>query len=346
MSSRHYGTDLPGLDLRDLTAWLSGAHPDLIAGELRGRLITGGRSNLTYEITDGSVVFVLRRPPLGHVLRTAHDMAREHRVISALGDTGVPVPDTYLLCVDDEIIGAPFYLMEFVAGAPYRTRDELTALGPDRTRAISTGLIDTLAALHSIDPVSVGLGDFGRPDGFLERQVRRWKQQLDASHSRELPAAAELHRLLAAHRTADSAPRIVHGDYRLDNVLIDARDRVAAVIDWEMATLGDPLTDIGLLVLYQRLGALGIPVATDVVTAPGFLGETAILERYSALTGRDLTQIGFYLALASFKLAVIIEGIHYRYLQGQTVGSGFESVGEVVEPLLSVGIAAVKEIGK
>ncbi|MCU1648414.1 MAG: Acyl-CoA dehydrogenase family er [Nocardia sp.] len=343
MSDTQDPGELPGLDLDRLVEWLAVHRPDLAKGQLSGHLIAGGKSNLTYEITDGATSFVLRRPPLGHVLATAHDMSREHRVISALTGTDVPVPDTYALCTDAEIIGAPFYLMELVVGTPYRTAAELEALGPVRTATVSADLIDTLAALHSVDPIAVGLGDFGRPEGFLERQVRRWKKQLDASYSRDLPAAIELHGLLAEQQPPQSATRIVHGDYRLDNILVDARDQVAAVLDWEMATLGDPLTDIGLLLVYQRMGARRIPGVTDVAAAPGFLTESEMLDRYARVAGLDLTHIGFYVALASFKLAVIAEGIYYRYIHGQTVGSGFDNVGDMVDPLLRAGIAALEE---
>ncbi|AYF79395.1 phosphotransferase family protein [Nocardia yunnanensis] len=333
-------SELPGLDLDRLARWLADTRPGLIDGPLTGRLIAGGKSNLTYEISDGSGTWIVRRPPLGHVLATAHDMAREHRVISALADTDVPVPATFALCEDAEIIGAPFYVMERVLGTPYRTAGELRALGPDRTRVIVTGLIDTLAALHTVDPVAVGLQDFGRPDGFLERQVRRWKKQLDASYSRELPAAIELHELLAKNLPAHSAIGIVHGDYRLDNVLVDDADRVAAVIDWEMATLGDPLTDIGLMLVYQRMSDAGLGVS-DVALAPGYPVEAEVLQRYSSRAGRDLSDIGFYIALASFKLAVISEGIYFRFIHGQTVGAGFEHMGDGVEPLLRAGISAL-----
>ncbi|MEV6072239.1 phosphotransferase family protein [Nocardia sp. NPDC052001] len=336
-------TALPGLDLDRLADWLATHRPDLAKGPLQGHLIAGGKSNLTYAITDGTTSFVLRRPPLGHVLATAHDMTREHRVISALAETDVPVPDTYALCEDTDIIGAPFYLMELVAGTPYRRARELEALGPERTAAISAGLIDTLAALHSVDPATVGLTDFGRPEGFLERQVRRWKKQLDASYSRELPSAVELHGLLAASQPPQSPARIVHGDYRLDNVLVDATDHVAAVLDWEMATVGDPLTDIGLLLVYQRMGTHRIPGVTDVAAAPGFLSESDMLDRYAQRAGLDLSHIGFYVALASFKLAVIAEGIHYRYIHGQTVGAGFDTMGDMVDPLLRAGITALGE---
>ncbi|MGH3266478.1 MAG: phosphotransferase family protein, partial [Trebonia sp.] len=186
-------TDLPGLDLVRFAAWFNDACPDEIGGPLCGRLVAGGRSNLTYEVSDGTKSWMVRRPPLGHVLATAHDMTREHRVITALRDTGVPVPLTYALCTDPEVLGAPFYVMSKVEGTPYRTADELAVAGPARTRVIAERLIATLARLHAVVPAEVGLADFGRPDGFLARQVRRWKKQLDASRSRPLAGIDELH---------------------------------------------------------------------------------------------------------------------------------------------------------
>ncbi|MEV0431705.1 phosphotransferase family protein [Nocardia sp. NPDC050413] len=335
--------DLPGLDLGRLSTWLRGQLPE--AGPaLSGSLIAGGKSNLTYAVTDGTSRWIVRRPPLGHVLATAHDMAREYRVMAALQHTDVPVPTMYALCQDDTVLGAPFYVMEYVEGTPYRTAAELRELGPERTRAISTDLIDTLAVLHAVDPAAVGLADFGRPEGFLERQVRRWKKQLDASHTRDLPLAEELHTLLAADVPAESAVGIVHGDYRLDNVLTDPRDRLAAVVDWEMATLGDPLTDLALMVVYGRLAArAGSAVVADATVAPGFLTEAEIIARYTARSERDMSRFGFYLGLAAFKLAAILEGIHYRYLHGQTVGEGFDAIGSAIEPLLETGLTALKE---
>jgi aminoglycoside phosphotransferase (APT) family kinase protein len=336
----------PGLDLVQLAGWLPAAVPEAGGGEprLRATLLAGGKSNLTYGLADDATgkSWVLRRPPLGHVLATAHDMSREYKVMSALAGTGVPVPKTFALCDDTTVIGAPFYLMERVEGTAYRWAAQLEPLGPERTRAISGQLVDTLAALHAVDPAEVGLSDFGRPEGFLARQVKRWKKQLDASYCRDLPAADELYAILSENVPPESRPGIVHGDYRLDNALTDDADRIRAVIDWEMATLGDPLTDLALLIIYARFAkVMGTSIA-NASEAPGFLSEAEIVARYSAASSRDLTHFGFYVGLAAYKLAVICEGIYYRHLHGQTVGEGFEGVGQVTEPLLAAGVGFVR----
>lgn len=336
--------DVPGLDLDRLGVWFA-ANVDGATTDLAATVIAGGKSNLTYIVTSGDRQWIVRRPPLGHVLATAHDMAREHRVISALRDTPVPVPATYGMCADDAVIGAPFYVMERVAGTPYRRAAELEALGRDRTRTIAIRMVDTLAALHRVDPAAVGLADFGRPAGYLARQVTRWKQQLEASYSRDLPAADELHRRLAAAIPAESAIGIVHGDFRLDNLLVDDDDDVTAVLDWEMATLGDTLSDLALMLVYHRLGTLpGVgDVVSDVAVAPGFLSEREVIDHYGTLTGRDLAGFGWHLGLAAFKLTAILEGIHYRYLRGQTVGDGFDHVGDSIDELIATGLNALEE---
>jgi aminoglycoside phosphotransferase (APT) family kinase protein len=334
-------SELPGLDLQRFSAWFAQACPGEADGPLSARLLAGGRSNLTYALTDGARSWVVRRPPLGHVLATAHDMTREARVIRALAGTPVPVPRVHALCEDADVLGAPFYVMQLVEGVPYRSAAELSALGPARTQAIALRMIDTLAELHALDVQALGLADFGRPQGFLARQVRRWKQQLDASRSRELPGIDALHAGLAANPLDGAPATLVHGDYRLDNLLVDADDRVAAVVDWEMATVADPLTDLGLLLVYQRMGELGgEPMAS---AAPGYPSEDALLQRYAARSGRDLGELGFHVALASFKLAVIAEGIHFRHLHGQTVGAGFEHFGRMVAPLVACGLVALQE---
>ncbi|MFH8290680.1 phosphotransferase family protein [Streptomyces sp. NPDC018059] len=339
MSSDHP----PGLDLDQLRGHLDRERPGLVGGPLTARLIEGGRSNLTYAVTDGASRWVVRRPPLGHVLATAHDMKREHRVIEALHPTNVPVPAPVLLCDDDTVIGAPFYVMEFVDGTPYRTAEELVPLGPERTRAAVLGLVDTLVDLHAVDPAAVGLGDFGRPDGFLDRQLRRWGKQLDASRNRDLAGIDELHAALGRSLPASPAPAVIHGDYRLDNVLIGEDDRIKAILDWEMSTLGDPLTDLGLLVMYSaRLEVPHSPVSTT-AGAPGHSDPAELIERYAARSGRDVSAVSWYTAFAWFKLAVILEGIHYRYTLGQTVGAGFDRIGELVPVFIEHGRRTLQE---
>lgn len=334
---------VPGLDLDKLGAWFA-EHVRGAGSTLSADVIAGGKSNLTYVVSDGAEEWIVRRPPLGHVLATAHDMAREYRVITALADTAVPVPETYALCSDDGVVGAPFYVMQRCEGTPYRRAKELEALGRDRTRAISEGLVDTMIALHDVDPDAVGLADFGRPQGFLARQVRRWRKQLDGSRSRDLPAADELHARLEAAVPEASATGIVHGDFRLDNLLVDSDDVTTAVLDWEMATLGDPLTDLALMVTYHHLGEqLGDAFVATAASAPGFLSEAEIIARYDAHSHRDLSNFGFYLGLAAFKLAVILEGIYYRNLQGQTVGKGFADMGDAIHPILAAGLNALKD---
>ncbi|MFF9781233.1 Predicted kinase, aminoglycoside phosphotransferase (APT) family [Streptomyces sp. SceaMP-e96] len=335
--------DPPGLDLTRLREHLDRERPGLAGGPLRAQLIEGGRSNLTYRVTDGAASWVVRRPPLGHVLATAHDMQREHRVISALHETPVPVPEALLLCADESVIGAPFYVMELVEGTPYRTAGQLAPLGPERTRAVVLSLVDTLVELHAVEPEAVGLGDFGRPDGFLERQLRRWGKQLTASKNRELPGIDELHEALGRALPASPAPAVVHGDYRLDNVLIGADDTLKAVLDWEMSTLGDPLTDLGLLAMYSTdLNLPGSPVSTT-SGAPGHPAPAELIERYAARSGRDTSAIAWYTAFAWFKLAVILEGIHYRFTLGQTVGAGFDRIGELVPVFIDRGLTTLKE---
>jgi aminoglycoside phosphotransferase (APT) family kinase protein len=334
---------LPGLDLKAVSGWFADALDDG-SGPISARLIAGGKSNLTYEISNGTRNLVLRRPPIGKALATAHDITREFRVMSALAQTDVPVPDVLAFCADANVIGSPFYIMEMVDGAVFRRADDLRSRGPQRTGAVSTGLVDALVALHQVDPAAVGLDAFGRTEGFLERQTRRWTKQLELSSRRVLPAAEELRGRLVSEVPAQFIPGIVHGDYRLDNVLIDDHDRPAAIIDWEMATLGDPLTDLALLVMYHRLAQIpGGELISDVAAAPGYIAETQVRQRYLDHSGRDTPHFGFYLGLAAYKLAAIVEGVHHRHSVGQTVGEGFEGVEVLTEPLLEIGLTAMRE---
>jgi aminoglycoside phosphotransferase (APT) family kinase protein len=337
--------------LHAVAGWLSAR--GLVSGPVTAELVAGGRSNLTYLLSSDSSQegrLVLRRPPLGHVLATAHDMAREHRVLSALQGTAVPVPTPLGLCTDESVTGAPFYVMTFAEGLIVRTRSDAAALPAAGRSAVVLAMMATLADLHAVDPVAVGLADFGRPDGFLARQVRRWGAQLDASRSRQLRGVDELRsRLTATVPSSASVAGIVHGDYRLDNLVVgppSAPDayRVRAVLDWEMATLGDPLADLGLLLAYwEGLGRLPASSVAALGPAAGMPEGAVLVAEYAARSGRDTSLLPWYVAFGYFKIAVILEGIHYRFVQGGTVGAGFDRIGEVVPPLIDLGLAALPD---
>ncbi len=305
-------------------------------------LISGGKSNLTYRVRSDAGEVILRRPPLGHILPTAHDMGREYRVVSALRGTAVPVPRTMLLGTADSALRTPFYVMERVVG--HICRDQLPAGYADTPAdraAIGTGLIDVLATLHTIDPDDVGLGDFGRPQGFMERQLRRWSEQWQRSKDEDLPALDVLLDDLAATLPAQGPAAIVHGDYRLDNaVLHPARPgELVAVLDWEMSTLGDPLADLGALLAYWSEDAddevlVRARIVGPVTAAKGFPSRAEVIDRYARRTGFDLSAISWYQAFAFFKLAVICQGIAARAAGGAMLGSGFDEAKGLVEPLV------------
>lgn len=334
--------EIPGLDLVRLRAYLDANAPHL-SGELTAMLASGGRSNLTYFVRTENTEYVLRRPPLGHVLMTAHDMAREYRVISALSGSDVPVPESLHLCEDASVIGAPFYLMSKVEGSVYRTKQDTGLLPRDDAKMVSVDLIETLAHLHQVSPAEVGLGDFGRVDGYLERQLARWQKQLASSKSREIDGIDELVARLSASIPNTKSSGVLHGDFRLDNCIIDANMKVAAVVDWEMSTLGDCLSDVGLFVVYWD-GVPDLPdnpVSGGISATAGFPNAAELLERYATTTGNNLDRINWYVAFGFFKLAVILEGIHFRYTSGQTVGTGFKEIGSWVEPLVRAGVDAI-----
>lgn len=337
---------LPGLDVRALQEWLLQNQPELLgAGPLSANLIAGGRSNLTYAIRGGSEAIVLRRPPLGHVQATAHDMEREFRVISALRGSRVPVPRA-IRYVDDASAGveSPFYLMERVKGRTISSRADNAGYNPSQLRELSLDLARTLAHLHSIVPGDVGLEDFGRPDGFLTRQVERWGKQYEGSRNRALPELDALQRELHEGIPETRRSSILHGDYRLDNALvrdIAGAPQLNAILDWEMATLGDSLTDLGLLGLYWNINNLeDVPhgaVPSSVSAEDGYPSFEELVDEYSETAGVSVPELPWYLALAAFKLAVILEGIHFRYQAGQTVGPGFNQIGRLVTPLARAG---------
>jgi aminoglycoside phosphotransferase (APT) family kinase protein len=334
--------DLPGVDLDALARWLDAERPGLRRGELSGAVIAGGKSNLTYRITDGTSTWALRRPPLAHVLPTAHDMVREFRVISALAGTAVPVAPAVALCTDPDVLGAEFYLMDFVTGVVLDKPDLLRELAAANARRACELLMDTLVELHEVDPGSVGLADFGRPEGFLARQVGRWHKQWQASETRPLEMLGRTVERLTETVPEQSAPAIVHGDYRLTNVMFTPDiDRIAAVVDWEMATLGDPLTDLGLLVVYQDLAQQGDAIMPRMLRERGFLTSSQMIARYAERSPRDLSRLSWYVGFGYFKLAVVAEGIHHRYLAGMTVGTGFDHFGDAVPVLLDAALTAL-----
>ncbi|MCY7365385.1 MAG: phosphotransferase family protein [Frankiaceae bacterium] len=308
-------------------------------------LIAGGKSNLTFRIDSSAGSVILRRPPLGHVLPTAHDMVREHTVMSALTGTAVPVPQMLHLCTDAEVLGQPFYVMERVEG--HVCREYLPpgyADEPVRRRAIGEGLVEVLASLHEVDPASVGLEGFGRPDGYLERQVRRWGKQWEATRIKGHEELDALATDLAAQVPATQRNTIVHGDYRLDNTILHPTEpgRIAAVLDWEMSTLGDPLADLGILLGYwsqaddagARTSATVVPAAT---VLEGFPTRAQVAELYAARTGLDLTPLPWYAAFAAWKLAVVCAGIVARVQGGAMLGEGFDGIEERIAPLVQIG---------
>jgi aminoglycoside phosphotransferase (APT) family kinase protein len=326
-----------GVDLARLRPFFADRVPGAGDHPLTAELIAGGRSNLTYTISNGEQEWVLRRPPLGHVLPTAHDMVREYRVMTALADTGVPVPPTYALCEDLEVNDAPFYVMEKIDGVIYRDGASLAGLSNEDARGLSEELVDVLARIHTVDYEAVGLGDFGRPDGYLERQIRRWGQQWERSKTRELPAVDEIARRLNAALPESGPPTIVHGDYRLDNTMMSPKDpgEIVAVLDWEMSTLGDPLADVGLFLLYWgNAGAQVIATGAAIDAKAGYLTPDEIVERYAQQSGRPVDALDWYVVFAFYKLAIIVEGINARFQMGKTLGEGFDTMGAAATALI------------
>lgn len=306
-----------GIDVDPVSRWLD-QHIEGITGPYEFDLITGGRSNLTYRVTDSTgTTVVLRRPPTGNVLASAHDMVREHTIISAVGKTDVPVPHTMGVCTDESVNGAPFYVMSLVDGVVLDSEESAADMTIDQRRAAGEHLIDVLADLHAVDVDAVGLGDLAKRTGYVERQVRRWTTQWEKSKTRELASIDEVGRRLAADLPEQVGVSIAHGDYRFGNCLVDTEaGRVTAVLDWELCTLGDPLADVGYLGVYWSDPGEQQGRPNDPTGIAGFPTYAELLERYALRTGRDLSNIGYYVAFSSWRLAVISEGVYARFVNG------------------------------
>ena len=315
-----------GIDHDAVSDWLSG-HVHDAQPPFRFSLITGGHSNLTYRVVDAKGdVFVLRRPPIGRLLATAHDMAREHRIISALGPTPVPVPPALALCEDEAVNEAPFYVMQFVEGHVLHTAPQTAKLFDEEKRGvIGRSVVQVLADLHNLDPDEIGLGTLGKKEDYIARQLKRWTMQWEGSKTRELPAMEEVGAALRDGIPQQVGAAVVHGDYRLGNMITGEDGEVAAVLDWELCTLGDPLADVGyLLNNWAHPGESGesSPESDPPPSAaPGFQTRQQFLERYSELTGRDTSKVAYYRAFQYWRLAAICEGVLDRYLKGKMGGS-------------------------
>ncbi|MBW0271620.1 acyl-CoA dehydrogenase [Nocardia sp. MH4] len=334
---------LPGMDVAALERFLRAGGVE-VRGELRVELISGGRSNLTFKAADDASTWVVRRPPVAGLTPSAHDMAREFTVTAALQGSAVPVARTVAFDERGSALGAPMTVVEYVDGRVIRDQDDLAALTDDQVAASATELVDVLARLHAVDPEAVGLGTFGRPAGFVERQVNLWASQWDRVKTRELADVAVLHAALSEAVPSTSASSIVHGDFRIDNTILDAADpsRVRAVVDWEMSTLGDPLTDVALMCVYRSPIFDLVLGSSAAWTSDRMPSADALAQSYADASGRDLGDWGFYLALANFKLGVIGEGITHRALRGSGAGAAAERAAEATPEFMAAGLRALK----
>ena len=338
-----------GIDRARVEDWFE-ANVGGVELPLAFRKISGGHSNLTYEVGDaGGRRWALRRPPLGKRLGSAHDMGREQKVVSALAATDVPVAPIAGFCEDESVNGAPFYVMEFVEGPILRSQVEAEEHFDESERhAIGERVVDTLVDIHSVDVDAAGLGDLGKKEDYVARQLHRWQGQWRKSKSRELPVVDEVHDRLVARIPEQGAATIVHGDYRLDNMILADSGEVAAVVDWELCTLGDPLADVGLLFVYwSQLGDQLTALMQPPTLAAGFPTRDELMRRYAERSGRDLRQLDFYVALARWKLAIILEGVYSRYAAGQygKTDQGIDEFSKSVEDLANAAAEAEAQLG-
>lgn len=318
-------SQIAGIDAAKVNRWLTD-HVDGFVAPAEFTLISGGRSNLTYQVTDAAgTTLVLRRPPTGGVLSTAHDVTREWRFITALTDTAVPVPPPVAFCSDPEVTGATFYLTRFVQGEVLADADAGRAMCPQARAAAADEFIDVLVALHAIDPAAVGLGDMVRRTGYAERQLRRWHAQIRAAGAQELALLDEVHDLLASNIPAQQRV-IVHGDYRPGNVSFGADGTVRAVFDWELATTGDPMADLGWVAsMWQNPGEEMVPTSAGPSTVTGFPNRDQMVSRYARMSGRDVSALPYWVAFAFWRSACIGIGVRSRYEAGHMADDGFSA---------------------
>jgi aminoglycoside phosphotransferase (APT) family kinase protein len=302
-------------------------------GALDIQVLSGGRSNLTYLVSSGLREYVLRRRPIGEVAPGAHDMSREHRVLAALDASGLPTPSVYGYCEEEAIVGAPFYVMERVEGTAFHRRSDVEELSANEARAVSEATVDVLERLHRVDYEAVGLGQLGRPEGFIARRIERWLEQWRRSEHRDHALLEPIAKQLCEALPSQCDSTLVHGDYRLGNMLVDVGtpQKVTAVLDWEMSTLGDPLTDLAhLLVYWDRTRGRLTHESQTIAEHPGFLHSTELATRYAERSGRDLDHLDFYLAFEHWRAAIIKEAIYVRTRRGDHPGTDGDSLGETV----------------
>jgi aminoglycoside phosphotransferase (APT) family kinase protein len=341
--------DPPGLRMTVLRRYLAERLDGFDAeAPVDATLLAGGRSNVTYLLTQGVRQWVLRRPPLGHVMPTAHDMAREYRVLSGLARTAVPVPATRLLCEDHDVLGVSFMVMDYVSGRTFGDADDVAGLSAEEAGQISAAAVDALISVHEADIAAAGLSELGRPQGYLTRQASRWRKQWELTRTRDIDGFTEL-----ADWVTDKTPAftdrpfsIVHGDYRLDNLIVGHdQPTVEAILDWEMSTLGDPVSDLALLLVYWTSAQDGlrnrVPVALGVTDGPGFYSRAELMQRYVARHPVDEEHLNVCLALCCLKLAVVMESIHFRALEGTQIGADVSRMGEATPALVQLGLNVI-----
>lgn len=340
-----------GIDAEPVSQWLS-ENIDGAVGPFTFEVITGGHSNITYKVSsENSPAMVLRRPPLGAVIATAHDMGREHKIISGVGKTDVPVPRALGMCDDESVNGAPFYIMDYVEGAVLHTAALVDIEMPDPAvrAANSEHVVEVLAKLHQVDPDAVGLGDLGKKEDYLARQLRRWSMGWEKVKTRDLPGMEEAHQLLEDAKPEQLYTGIVHGDYRLGNMLVDRNSgAVTGVLDWELCTLGDVLADVGYLLNNWVQPGEDMPAGATATptTVGGFSTREALVERYAELTGFEVANVAYYRGFQAWRLAAIVEGVLARYMKGVMVDESADvaAIRSQVESLCAAALEHLRSI--